>query len=236
MSILNKIKRVLKSQSKAYIDYFRFLNKNQQKIFCIGQNKTGTTSLMHALRDFGYKFGRQYKASLLIDDWYRRDFKKIVKYCKTADAFQDIPFSMAYTYQQMDIAFKNAKFILTERDDAEQWYKSITEFHAKRWGDGTNIPTKADLINEQFIYKGFAYDYINYTFHTPDDDLYNKQILIENYLNYNKTVKDYFRSRPDKLLVINVSKPNDYDKLCLFLNQPNIKKEFPWKNKTNAQD
>ena len=77
MSIDNKIIRVLKSQSKACIDYFRFLNKNQEKIFCIGQNKTGTTSLMYALRDFGFKFGRQYKASLLIDDWYRRDFKKI---------------------------------------------------------------------------------------------------------------------------------------------------------------
>jgi len=232
MNELKRIKRILRNKTVAYIDYFRFLNKDQQKVFCIGQNKTGTTSLKDALKDFGYKFGHQGRAALLIDAWHQRDFKKIMKYCQTAEAFQDIPFSMAYTYQHMDLAFKNAKFILTERDDAEQWYQSLTKFHTKIFGDGTHIPTEADLKNQPFLYKGFAYKYINYAFNAPADDPYNKPILMANYINYNNAVKDYFRSRPEKLLVINVSKPSDYDNLCLFLNQPNTKKRFPWRNKT----
>lgn len=232
MNILKRTGRILSNKVNASIDSFKFLNVHQQKIFCIGQNKTGTTSLKDALKDFGYKFGHQYRAAMLIDAWHQRDFKKIVKYCQTAEAFQDIPFSMAYTYQHMDMAFKNAKFILTERDDTEQWYQSITRFHTKIWGDGINIPTEVELKNQPFLYKGFAYKYINYAFNTPANDPYNKQILMANYVNYNNAVKDYFRSRPDKLLVVNVSRPEDYDKLCQFLKQPNIKNEFPWKNKT----
>lgn len=226
------IRKVLKSQAQAYYDYFVFRNMDYQKIFCIGQNKTGTTSLKVALKDFGYKFGHQGRAQLLLNDWFDRDFHKIVAYSRTAEAFQDIPFSIPYTYEHMDLAFKNAKFILTERDDAEQWYTSLIKFHSKLWADGINIPTEEDLRNSTFMYKGYPYEFIKHTFNTPDDDLYNKQTLTEKYLGYNSAVKDYFRSRPDKLLVINVSKPNDYDKLCQFLKQPKLYNEFPWKNRT----
>jgi len=74
----------------------RFKSK-QKKIFVIGHNKTATISVAAAIASLGLKLGDQPKAELLTEDWTRRDFRKIVKYYKTADAFKDITFSLNYT-------------------------------------------------------------------------------------------------------------------------------------------
>lgn len=82
---------------------------DKKKIFCIGRNKTGTTSLAKALKNLGYRVGKQGKAERLLDDWGRRDFRQIVRYCKWADAFQDVPFGLDYSYQVLDYAFRGSK-------------------------------------------------------------------------------------------------------------------------------
>ncbi|MFL0352403.1 sulfotransferase [Xanthomarina sp. GH4-25] len=206
--------------------------KPKEKIFCIGHNKTGTTTIEAVLHGFGYKLGNQIEGELLLDAWHARDFNKIIKFCNTAQAFQDIPFSLPYTYQHLDVAFKNAKFILTERDNAEQWYVSLTKFHSKLWADGETIPTAMHLKQASYRYKGYSFNANRYIYPTPENDIYNKDLMMRFYLNYNQTVKDYFKSRPEKLLVINVSKSTDYAKLCQFLGQPITRTDFPWKNKT----
>src|SRR5690606_39066036 len=126
--------------------------KSKAKIFCIGQNKTGTTSLQKFFEDHGYKVGDQPTAELLIDDYIARNWKPILKYCETAEVFQDIPFSNDYLYVLLDFYFPNAKFILSERDNADQWYNSITKFHTKLFGKNGNVPTKEDLQNGNYRY------------------------------------------------------------------------------------
>ena len=103
----------------------------KKKIFVIGSNKTGTTSLGAALKNLGFRLGSQLEAELLLDDWAQRNFRRLIKYCRSAEAFQDIPFSLDYTFQAMDAAFPNSKFILSVRDSADQWYQSLTRFHEK---------------------------------------------------------------------------------------------------------
>ena len=209
------------------------LFKNQNpKIFCIGFNKTGTTTIDKALKEFNFKLGSQIKGELLIFDWYKRDFKKIIKLCKTADAFQDVPFSLPFTYIMLDQYFKNAKFILSIRDNENQWYNSLTKFHSKLFSDGNAIPTSQQLKEAEYRYKGFVYQSFKLIYNTQDDDIYNKETLINLYNNHNYFVKDYFKSRPKKLVVINVSKKNDYFRLCEFLNKKPLRDDFPWKNKT----
>tara|TARA_R110002012_G_scaffold48720_2_gene126564 strand:+ start:2083 stop:2718 length:636 start_codon:yes stop_codon:yes gene_type:complete len=208
-----------------------FKNK-KPKVFCIGLNKTGTTTLEKILKDFNYKLGDQSSGELLFNDWYRRDFKSIIALSKTADAFQDAPFSFPFTFIALDQNFPKAKFILTLRDSSEQWYKSLIKFHSNLWSDGTAVPTKKDLINAVYLYRGFPYEVHKLIFKTPDEDLYNKEILLDYYNNHNYQVMEYFRSRPEKLLVINVSNDNDYLRLCDFLNKKPIHKTFPWENKT----
>lgn len=209
-----------------------FNKKNKKKIFCIGLNKTGTTTIETVLKDYGYKLGNQPKAELLAKDWFNRDFNEIIKFCKTADAFQDIPFSLPYTYMVLDQYFKESKFILTVRDTPEQWYKSITKFHSKLWANGKETPTIQDLKNANYRYKGYAFDINQYMFNTPNKEPYNKEVLLDYYSNHIYSVIEYFRSRPDKLLVINVSNDDDYIRLANFLNKEPIHKRFPWENKT----
>jgi hypothetical protein len=48
------------------------------KVFCIGRNKTGTTTIEAVLHAFGYRLGVQRQGELLLEDWSRRDFGRIV--------------------------------------------------------------------------------------------------------------------------------------------------------------
>jgi hypothetical protein len=177
----------------------------------------------------------QEKAELLTKNWFERDFDKILKLCNTADAFQDIPFSLPYTYILLDQRYKNAKFVLTVRDTSEQWYDSITKFHSKIWSDGIDPPNIIELKTAIYRYKGFPYEVNRSMFNTPENDPYNKEVLIQYYDNHIYSVKEYFRSNPEKLIVINVAIKDDYYRLCKYLNKNPLSEGFPWENKTSER-
>src|SRR5437763_5861921 len=102
---------------KARTEYVNpFFVRNKQKIFCIGRNKTGTTSLTKAMMELGFITGNQGRAERLIDCYKLRNFKPIIAYCKTAQFFRDVPFSLPFTFIALDVAFPGSKFILTVRD------------------------------------------------------------------------------------------------------------------------
>jgi hypothetical protein len=203
----------------------------KEKVFCIGFGKTGTTTIEQVLRDFGLKLGHQPTAELLIYEYDKRNFAAIADYCHSADAFQDLPFAAPYLYSYLDQMFPNSKFILTERDDAEQWYSSIVRFHSKKWADGVNPPNKEQLLAAGYRNSTFAYDTKKILFHTEDDDLYNKEALIYAYETHNKEVKRYFKNKSN-FININVSRKEDYRRLCEFFNRTPKGDDFPWLNKT----
>ena len=241
MKLLTKshLKQSIRNYSKVYNSYMKIktlTNKvkvyNKQKIFGIGRNKTGTSSLTVVMQELGYVIGDQKVAELFFDDWRKRDFRRLIQYCHTAEFFQDIPFSIPFTYIVLDNAFKGSKFILTVRDDPEQWYNSITKFHAKIYGKNGRIPTKDDLQNATYNYKGMPYEFKKHIYNTPEDDPYNKEILIKHYINYNKSAMGYFRDRPNDLLILNIAEKGAYKKLTKFLGKKSLRTEFPWVNKT----
>ncbi|MGY0392966.1 sulfotransferase [Bizionia sp. KMM 8389] len=209
------------------------MKKNKQKIFCIGQNKTGTTSLETFFKDHGYSVGNQRKAELLIDAYINRDWKPILNYCKTAQVFQDIPFSNDYLYVLLDHYFPHAKFILTERSTSEEWYNSITKFHSKLFGKNGRVPTKEDLQNGTYIYKGFIWKTFYEKYGETVGDIYNKEKLIGIYETRNKGVKDYFKNK-NNLLILNVSEADSVTKLSDFIGITPKYTTFPWENKTNG--
>jgi len=207
----------------------------KQKIFCIGRNKTGTTSLAKALKDLGVIVAEQRPAELLIHDWSKRDFRRIFRFCQTAQAFQDIPFSLPYTFQALDMRFPGSKFILTMRGSPEQWYNSLVNFHTKLFGRG-KIPDYDDLKSATYIYRGWMFETNRAIYGTPENDLYNKEILINHYNFHNKSVVEYFHHRPNDLLVINMAEKGAYAKFCKFIGKPCTKEEFPWENRTEKID
>ncbi|MGK0234513.1 MAG: hypothetical protein ACI8RP_000292 [Urechidicola sp.] len=205
--------------------------KIKPKIFCIGQNKTGTTSLKKFFKDHGYVLGDQIKAEMLLDHYIDREWKPIIDYCKTAQVFQDIPFSNNYLYILLDYHFPNAKFILSERDSPEAWYQSISKFHTKLFGENGNLPTKENLQNADYRYKGFLWKSFSEKYGAAEEDLYNKEKLIETYLTRNNQIKHYFKKKSN-FIVLNVSEKNNVKNLSKFLNISPKYNEFPWENKT----
>lgn len=201
------------------------------KVFCIGRNKTGTTSMAKAFSELGLIVGVQWLAERLLYDWARRDFRRLFLYCYTAQAFQDAPFSLPFTFQALDQRFPGSRFILTVRDSPEQWYESFTSFHAALYGHG-RIPTLDDLRAATYHYQGFPYDTHTLIHNIPADDPYNRDILIAEYNAHNSAVQEYFRHRPADLLVLNVAEPDAYERLCRFLGRPCARKSFPWENRT----
>lgn len=207
----------------------------KEKVFGIGANKTGTTSLKTAMEELGYSIGNQRVAELLVYDYAVRDFSKVVDYCRSADFFQDTPFSKPYTYIILDHEFPGSKFILTVRDSAEQWYKSVIKFQTKLWGKNGNLPTEEDLKNATYIYKGRPWHTKRLISKAPKENPYDKESLVKGYLDHIESVKFYFRHRPDDLLVLNVAKDGAYQKLCSFLGVESDRQSFPWKNKTSEK-
>ncbi len=210
-----------------------FRHRKSQKIICIGKNKTGTTSISALLKQLGYVVAPQEPAELLVHDWYKRDFRKIIDYVKNyGEAFQDIPFSLEETYEHLDKAFPTAKFILTIRDSPEQWYQSLTKFHGLQFGKGGRLPTKDDLMNATYRYRGFAWEVNRMLHNTPEEEPYQKERLIEAYHRYNQNVIDYFEGKDDKLLVVNLASSDALTKILAFLNKTGELAQMPWENKT----
>ena len=209
-----------------------FIYAKKDKVFCIGNNKTGTTSMAKIFKELGLAVGPQEPFELLINDWYNNDYTKLLEAVKYKGvAFQDIPFSLPNTYKVLDKHFPNSKFILTVRDSPEAWYKSITSFHGKLFANG-NIPTKADLQNAEYIYKGWMWDVNRMLYNTPEDDIYNEAILKQQYIDHNKDVIAYFKDQPEKLIVVNLKDKDLLPRVCKFLSVKQKINEIPWENKT----
>ena len=203
------------------------------KAFVIGLNKTGTTTMAKALVDIGFILASEKEAKSLFHSWVKRDFKPIIKFCKSAQAFQDSPFSLPDTFIALDQAFPGSKFILTVRDDEHQWYRSITRFHSKLWGAGDGVPpTKTQLKAAVSFYKGRPWDVNQAVFQAPEDDPYNESVFKKFYADYNHSVTNYFYGRPNDLLVLNVAEDGAYKQFVDFMGVQSSADAFPWENRT----
>jgi len=206
--------------------------RDHDKVFCIGRNKTGTTSVSKIFSQLGIPVGEQILAELLAPKLKDNNYKDLIKYVKKMGvAFQDIPFSMPNVYKILDKEFPNSKFILTVRDSPEVWYHSLTTFHAKVFGNG-KIPQKQELENVDYVYRGWAWEMNRLRYNTPENDVYNKDVLIQDYIDYNKEVEEYFKYNPEKLLIVNLKESNAAIKISQFLGSEKVVQEIPWENKT----
>lgn len=224
--------RLRKSSVNSFKDQYRRIKVcGKSKVFGIGRNKTGTTSLKKAFLDHGYVVGSQANAEMLTKYYASKNYLPIISYCKYGQAFQDVPFSYPNLYKFLDLKFPSAKFILTIRDSAEQWYDSLVRFHSKKFGNG-QTPSSQELKNANYVYKGWMWECNRLLYKSPENDPYKKDILIAHYNQHNQDVVNYFEDKPDKLLVINVAKDNSYQKFCKFLKIQPLYDHFPWENKT----
>jgi len=185
------------------------MSDKYNKVFSIGFQKTGTSSLMWALKELGFNVcdgcGHAMNPNIA-----EEVFDICDELAEQYDAFEDHPWSVLY--KRMDEKYPNSKFILTVRE-TEQWIKSVRSHFGESY-----IP-----LHEWIYGKG-----------SPKG---NEQLYIDRYEKHNAEVLDYFKDRPNDLLVIDFSQKRTdkqlWNDLCNFLDKPipNVKK-FPYSNST----
>lgn len=209
--------------------------KKRPKVFCVGRNKTGTTSLSLALTELGYRLAPQDEAELLTEAWARRDFGPIVRFCRRYDAFQDVPFSLDFTCVALDQAFPGSKFILSVRDSAEQWFGSMLRFSGNLLGLD-RPPTAAELAafeyRSQPARRGELWMRHQLVYGATPETIFQPELYMRHYEEYNRTVRLYFRHRPKDLLELNLSAPDSMEQLCRFLDRPFNGQTMPRENAT----
>jgi hypothetical protein len=202
------------------------------KIFCIGLNKTGTTSLKVFFSSLGYKVGEQHEAESLLNEVQNGNHKSLFKYIDKAQFFQDYPFSAPSAYKFLDQKYPDAKFILSVRNSPEDWYKSLVKFHSIKFNNG-DTPTVSSLKNTNYIYKGWIWEFLSKVYGFKENEkIYDKDLLINLYRTHIIDVKEYFKGREDKLLIINLEEEDGVDRIYDFLNIKGSITQFPWENKT----
>lgn len=207
---------------------------NYNKIFCIGSNKTGTTSLEKLFSLFGFELGNQAAAEILSLDWLiNQNAERIIKYCYTAEAFQDVPFSYPGLFKELDKAFPNSKFILTVRNSPDEWFKSLVRFHTNVFSsDPTRPPSEDELTNATYRYKGYAFEIMALLYGYPKTSLYDESAYKNHYVTDNDEKRTYFKDRPNDFIEINLAVKEDFLRLCDFLGVETNINDFPWLNRS----
>jgi hypothetical protein len=99
------------------------------KVFCIGYNKTGTTSLGRSLELLGYN-NSSFNRIVWRNYYVKNDIKKILDYTAKFDSLDDLPWLMEDMIPILDKAFPKSKFIYLTRDE-ESWKKSLYNWRYK---------------------------------------------------------------------------------------------------------
>lgn len=218
-------------------------NKNFNKIFCIGFNKTGTTTLEKTLALYGYALPKQAEQEArLVRQVAATDYTEFATFVEKYDAFQDLPFSQGMTYVAADALFPNSKFILTVREP-KAWFQSLLKFHKKITGlPDMSKATEQDIKDKfSYLYSGYAHEKATRLLTTFDsegrkilwDKLYDEAFYTKIYEERNQQIQKYFADAPEKLLIIDVTKEKTTQKICAFLNIPEtLSMLMPHANKT----
>jgi hypothetical protein len=178
------------------------------KVFCIGFHKTGTSSMTVALRKLGYRVtgpNGVHDPNIADNLW-----NVIDEALASFDAFQDNPWPLVY--KELDQRLPGSKFILTERDP-EAWLRS----QVKHFGTRTT-PMR------QLIYGEHA--------GCPEG---NESVYIERYRAHGREVRDYFKDRPQDLLIMDVTAGDGWEVLCQFLGHDAPDEPFPRANTAESR-
>jgi len=172
------------------------------KIFGIGLNRTGTSSLSVALVYLGYKTAHfiDHERNKVID------IESVLHY----DALTDTPISCCF--EQLDAKFPGSKFIYTVRD-SESWLRSCAQRMEKIQN---SHPFVQDIV--QLRLKVFG---------TP---VFDEKLYLAAYERHETRVLHYFKQRRADLLSLDICGGNDWAQLCPFLGKSIPKMPFPRAN------
>lgn len=182
------------------------------KILGAGLSKTGTTSLARALRVLGYETldGDQER---LHDVIFGVDNDPSFRVYDDVDAATDLP--AAYFYRELTEAYPNLLVILTIRPEDDWWRSAQYHFNCA-------FPV-ADQTQDEFRWRLRS---LAYGSPMAQEFLFRKR-----YREHNEGVVATVAA--EKLLVMDITAGDGWEKLCAFLGEPIPDIEFPHENKTD---
>jgi len=176
------------------------------KVFGLGLNKTGTSTLGACYKEFGYsQCGYSFE---ILQEYIQNGFSnKIQRIIAENDAFQDIPWCIMW--KDLIRHYPDAYFILTTRPDALIWFDSQVN-HYKR--------TPAAFEANKMVYG-------------HSDPEAHKEIYLSSYINHNTEIKTFFDSHEHyKLATFCWEFGDSWDEICSFLKVEVPEKSFPHAN------
>jgi Sulfotransferase domain len=182
------------------------------KVFGVGFQKTGTSSLDAAFRILGYRTDRGVfintpgkKSSVFIAPPLTdaKVLERVLPVAREKEAFSDNPWPLLY--REFDSLFPDSKFVLTVREPGA-WLASLL----RHFGNA-----QSDML--EWIYgcrsvRG------------------NEARCLELYEAHNAAVRSHFASRPGALLEFDIEKQPYWNELCDFLGKPIPAQPFPRAN------
>lgn len=107
-----------------------------EKVFCIGYNKTGTTTIGKSFEILGYR-NSSFNKKVWRKYYKEGKIQKVLNYTARFDSFDDLPWLKEDMIPVLDRAFPGSKFIFLHRDE-ESWkesFKNWTYFKTGRYPD-----------------------------------------------------------------------------------------------------
>lgn len=176
------------------------------KVFGIGFQKTGTTTLGVVLDALGYRTAGYYQfRDLAGQDGLTLDMleTEALRLAAEYDAAKDTPWPLFY--ESLDRAYPGSKFIHVTRDP-QAWIRSAVK-------DFNCHPNAL----HQAIY-GVPY---------PQG---HEAIWLDRYNRHNADVRAYFADRPGDCLFLNLKEGISVEAVCAFLNRPLVDTGVPKAN------
>lgn len=194
--------------------------KSPYKVFGIGLSRTGTKSLTSALHLLGLKVIHYPKDETICRELMEGHYQfSLLKYF---DGITDIVVSAFYP--QLDQLFPGSKFILTIRDK-EEWLDSMQKHYDNKpaFDDESMMGREIEMKLRRFL-RSTVYGCYEFN---RDRMAYVYDLHYYNILNY-------FRDRPESLLILNITAGEGWEKLCPFLGYPPVDQPFPYVKKKSA--
>ncbi len=191
--------------------HFQSFARKKFRVFGIGLSRTGTKSLTRALNMLGYSVVHNPDDAMTYQELVTAHYALSV--LDHFDGITDI--TVSSFYPQLDRLYPNSKFILTVRDKAS-WMQSLQ----MQW-DGKSVLEEEPGEEVKLKLRRFlrAAVYGTYTF--------DAERMSYVYDRHYQNVVDYFRGRPDSLLIMDITAGDGWERLCPFLDLPLLDEPFP---------
>ena len=181
------------------------------RIFGIGMQKTATTSLDAALKMLGFDSAHwldgKWAVAILREMRERGRSETLERHY----ALCDLP--IAILFRELDRAYPGSKFILTVRDEVD-WLVSTRD----HWSYERNTFRKDwdRWPAANFIHRA-----------TYGQTHFDAETMLSRYRRHNAEVREYFRNRPNDLLIMDMTRGAGWKELCPFVEREIPSESYP---------